>query len=116
MINPRIDIEITNSIHGEIQCSINIEFFTDDCISDPLRTELLKLIVQKTYEEEIFNCISTAFLYSHVSRITSDAIKFKIIERIYNLCGEDFQKLHDMPDFMIQQEIDKIKVMEELVR
>ena len=112
MINPRIDIEVTDSIHGEIQCGIRIEFMTDDCVVDPLRTELLTLIVQKTYEEEIFDYINTAFLYSHVSRITFDAIKFKIIERIYNLCGEDFQKLHDMPDFMIQQEIDKIKVME----
>lgn len=115
MINPRIDIEVTNSIHDEIQCNINIEFMTDDCSIDPLRTELLRLIIQKSYDEEIFSCINTAFLYSRLSKLTFDAVKFKIRERIYNLCGEDFKKLHDMPDFMVKQEIEKIKVMKELV-
>lgn len=115
MLNPRIEIEVTNNIHDEIQCSINIEFMTDDCCIDPLRTELLKLIIQKSYDEEIFSYISTAFLYSKISKLTFDAVKFKIKERIYSLCGEDFKKLHDMPDSTVKQEIDKIKVMKELV-
>ena len=117
MKNPEIDIELVPRDAGELQVCIKISYFNDDQTIDGLRTKYVELLLEIMLKEDLHNFIENSwdnYLYSPMTPRCLEDIKLSVISRIYDMYGDDFQKLRNLPDFLVKQEFDKLRMMKEL--